>query len=180
MKPLHIEFARSQRWKTVWIASLAVCLPAIAFFVWRVNVIRTVAAQHAAQVEAQQARLEKLRAPVHTQPDPRRDSIDQIGQLLQLDVNRLFATAENLDIAGVRLRNLSFDTASGSVKLDYELDSLDRASTITEALNSGYQKYPWMFVSVSAANSNPAQGATAGLLAAQQFRGIWSARVNLL
>lgn len=180
MKALHIEFVRDSRWCWVWMTTLACGIAMAALFTWRYLALRQETLEHTEQTRVLQLQLQKLRTPVPIKADPRRASVDQAAQFLRMDANRVFATPENLDIAGVRLRNLSFESTSGIVKLEYELDTLDRAAAITEALNGGYDARPWRLENVSASNSNQAPGATAGILSAPQFRGLWSARLNLL
>jgi hypothetical protein len=115
-------------------------------------------------VSASQARLAELQTPVKTVSDPRAASVEVVLQLLKLDLNKPFSTAENLEEPGVRLRSLSLDAASDSLKLEYELDSVVKATAVTEALNAGYETRPWRLESVSASDS--------------QFRGVWSVRMR--
>jgi hypothetical protein len=43
------------------------------------------------------------------------------------------------------------DATANTLHLEYELDSVDKAATITKALNTGYDGRPWQLESVSAA-----------------------------
>ena len=180
MKPLYVEFVRDPRWKLVWFVASVFCLVLIGLCAWRIALVRPVIAQQTAQIEALRAQLSKLHTPASTKSDARQTSIDQTTLFLRLDLNHVFATPENLDLLGVRLRNLSVDGVTGTVKLDYEIESLDRVTAVTEALNSGYEKPPWRLENVSVMSPNQAQGVSAGVVPAQQFRGMWSAKVHLL
>jgi hypothetical protein len=180
MKALRIEFVRDTHWRWVWMATMVCGMGMIALFTWRHLALQQEALQNTEQIHTLQLQLQKLRTPEPIKADPRRASIDQATQFLRVDANRVFATPENLDIAGVKLRYLSFENTSGTIKLEYELDSLDRAAAITEALNGGYDARPWRLENVNASNSNQVLGAAASILSAQQFRGMWSARLNSL
>jgi hypothetical protein len=45
------------------------------------------------------------------------------------------------------------DATANTLRLEYELDSVDKAATITKALNTGYDARPWQLESVSAATA---------------------------
>jgi hypothetical protein len=151
MKPVHIEFIENTRWRWVWGGALVVGGCLLAYCVWRAGQISEATQQEGARIAAAQTQLELLRTPAPTVADPRSNSNQLAAQLLQLDLNKAFATIENLQAPGARLRGLTLDATANTLRLEYELDAVDKASTVTEALNTGYESRPWQLESVSAA-----------------------------
>jgi hypothetical protein len=88
----------------------------------------------------------------------------------------VFASAENLKETGVRLRNLNLDGAAGVLRLEFELGAMDKASTVTEALNGGYERRPWQLESVTGAGG----GSQIGFASAQVVRGLWFVQLSKL
>ena len=80
---------------------------------------------------------------------------DLIGVLTPIgqNLNKVFASAENLKEPDTRLRNLSFDGSSSALRLEFEIDSLPRAASVTAILNAGYDSQPWQLESVRASGS---------------------------
>ena len=121
---------------------------------------------------------------IQTKVNPRQASLAKSAQLLQEDVNQLFAAAENLQEPGVQLRSLVFE---GVLRLEYGLESLQKASVVTTQLNLGYEHKPWQLESVissgSAARLPVAGLPMLNLMPSQptsQFRGIWSVDIKKL
>lgn len=151
MNPVHIEFVENTRWRWVSGGALVVGGCLLAYCMWRADQISQATQQEGARIAAAQTQLQLLRTPAPTVADPRGASTQLAAQLLQLDLNKAFATIENLQAPGARLRGLTLDATSNTLRLEYELDAVDKASTITEALNTGYDVRPWQLESVSAA-----------------------------
>lgn len=165
MKPVHIEFIENTRWRWVWGGALVVGGCLLAYCVWRAGQINQATQQESARIATLQTQLQLLRTPAPpAQADPRSASTQLATQLLQLDLNKAFAAAENLQAPGTRLRGLTLEATANTLRLEYELDSMDKASTITEALNTGYEGRPWQLESVSAATAPTFRGQWVGQL----------------
>ena len=108
--------------------------------------------------------------------DPRYASAEQAARLLQLDLNKAFAVVENIKEPGVRLRSMQLEPAGNTLRLEYELDAMAKATLITELLNAGYDVPPWQLESVSASGGNQVSYMPTG----QAVRGIWSAQLSNL
>ncbi len=168
MTPVHIEFVPSKRWQAVWALALLLCLVWIAVFAARWMGVRQETEAAKTALDAAQGELGRLRAPVAVKADPRQASSLQAAKHLQQDLNAVFAVAENLKIAGVRLSAMGLDTNADKLWLDYEMQTLTQAAQVTEWLNSGYESRPWKLGAVSAS-----QGPQ-GLI----YKAHWSVRVS--
>lgn len=176
MKPIQIDFIENRRWRWVWTSAIlfGVCLMAWTSWHWQKNTSATRDMENRISAAGQQLKL--LNAPEEIRLNPRHASAEQAAKLLQQDMNKVFATVENLAEPGTRLRNLSLDGASGIVRLEFELDSMSRAASLTTLFNTGYENRPWQLESVSgAANNNPM-----GFATAQAIRGIWTVQLDKL
>lgn len=175
MKPVQINFVPDTRWRRLWAAAALCVLGLIGTAGWYVWQINAAIKELEARIGTAQQQLKDLRLPSPT--DPRYASAEQAARLLQQDLNKAFAAVENLKEPGVRLRNLHLDAAANALRLEYELDSVGKASTITELLNTGYDNHPWQLESV-----NTAGGSTqAGFMPmAQAVRGIWAVQLGKL
>lgn len=183
MKPVQIEFIENQRWRWIWALAVIVCLTLLSVLAWRWAQLNTALAQENEHIAALQAQLQQHSAPVQNKADPRQASAEQAAQWLQQDLNKGFATAENLQEPGVRLRGLTLENTSGVLRLEYDLDSVVKASAVTEALNAGYESRPWRLegVSGSGADGLVGQGSTTPMVpVAPVFRGVWSVRLKSL
>jgi hypothetical protein len=164
MRAAHIEFIENTRWRWVWGGALAVCVCLLAYGVWRAGLISQASQQESARIAQAGTELQLLRTPAPTVADPRSPSTQLAAQLLQLDLNKAFAAAENLQTPGARLRGFTLDATANTLRLEYELDSVDKAATITQALNTGYDARPWQLESVSAATAPLFRGQWVGQL----------------
>lgn len=183
MKPVQIEFIEDQRWRWVWALAVTVCLTLTSVLAWRWAQLNTALAQENERIAALQTRLRQHSTPVQNRVDPRQTSAEQAAHLLQQDLNKGFATAENLQEPGVRLRGLILENTSGILRLEYDLDAVVKAAVVTEALNAGYESRPWRLegVSGSAADRSLGQGSTLPVVpVAPVFRGVWSVRLKSL
>lgn len=177
MKPAQIDFIENKCWQLIWSAAVLCVLGLTGILVgqwWQVN---RSAREVSSRLVIEQERLQHLRVPLLTPADPRYASAEQAARLLQQDLNKAFATVESLQEPGVRLRNLNLEVASNVLRLEYELDSMAKASSITTTLNAGYESRPWQLESVSAVGGNPQVGVVAS---AQAVRGIWSGQLGKL
>ena len=151
MKPVHIEFAENRRWRVVWAFAAAMSLFLLGAVGWRWTQLHSRAMQESDRIAALQVQLQKARAPIQARIDPRQARAEQAAQLLQQDLNKVFATAENLNESGVRLRGMTLDNTASVLRLEYDLDAIVKASAVTEALNGGYETRPWQLEGVSGA-----------------------------
>ncbi len=177
MKPVHIDFIADRRWRSVWTLALVVGLGIVGASGWRAwqTLQSTQALQsQIAQVKQQAQQLQsQLSPPI----DPRHDNLAQTAKLLQQDLGKFFAVIENLKEEGVRLRAVNLDASSGTLHLEYELDTLARAASVTALLNAGYETRPWHMESVGAAAGSNAQGFATPV---QALRAKWVTQLNRL
>jgi len=181
MKAVQIEFIENQRWRWVWALAVIGCLSLMSALAWRWVQLNTVAAQENQRIAALQTQFQQHNTPVQNKVDPRQASAEQAAQLLQQDLNKGFATAENLQEPGVRLRGLTLENTSGVLRLEYDLDSVVKAAAVTEALNAGYENRPWRLEGVSTtADSSIEHRAVISMPLAPVFRGVWSVQLKNL
>lgn len=176
MKPIQIDFMEDKRWQWVWTFAVlfGACLMGWASWQWQKTSSAVRDTENRIGVARQQ--LELLNAPKEIRLNPKQAGAEQAVKLLQQDLNKVFATVENLAEPGTRLRNLSLDGASGILRLEFELDSMNRAASLTTIFNTGYEHRPWQLESVSgAASNNPI-----GFATAQTIRGIWTVQLDKL
>ncbi len=183
MKPVHIEFVEKRGWRVIGAFAVAICLVLLGALGWRWTQLHSRAMQESDRIAALQVQLQKARTPIQARMDPRQASAEQAAQLLQQDLNKVFVTAENLNEPGVRLRGMTLDNTAGVLRLEYDLDSIVKASVVTEALNAGYENRPWQLegVSGSAGNGLAGNGSVMQMVpTATVFRGVWVARLKNL
>ena len=175
MKTLRIEFIQPKLYKWLWLLAAA-CFVIIGI-VYAKQYQKLFAERRA--VAEQTAKLAQQLAVVPlsvqpTQADPRRGQSLLVANALQSDLNRVFTLIEAIKEPNTRLRNLSLDTASSIVRLEYEIDSIPRASSVTLSLNAGYAEGPWRLESINSAS--PITGITVGTgQGTSQFRALWTA-----
>jgi hypothetical protein len=175
MKTLHIEFIHSQKWKWVWLVA-AVCVSASGILYVRQY------REHANErkiVEMHIHELNKQLLPIVVQPtavNPRRNTDLHVANTLQNDLNRVFTAIEVVKEPNTRLRNLSLDASSSTVRLEYEIDTVARATSVTLSLNAGYTEAVWRLESINAVSMAAIAGAPpiTGVPVASLFRAIWS------
>ena len=176
MKAIAIDFVLDKRWRWIWaaVAFCAVCLAGAVAVYWQKAIQATRDIESRANLSQQQ--IAQLNARRVVAADPKQASAEQAVQLLQQDLNKVFASAENLKEIGVRLRNLNLDGTAGVLRLEFELDAMAKASTVTEALNGGYESRPWQLESVTGAGG----GGQIGFASAQMVRGLWFVQLSKL
>jgi hypothetical protein len=175
-----MEFIEDRRWRLVWFATALCCAGLLGSLFWQWRLADLAIREERERIDAVQPRLQKMRVPIQSKADPRHASNEQAAQLLQQDLNKAFATAENLQKTGVRLRSLSLETATDSLRLEYDLDSVAKASVVTQTLNDGYDHRPWQLESVSGTAGTGLTGVVPMVSSMPGFRGIWSAPLNKL
>jgi hypothetical protein len=185
MKALHIDFVPRTRWRAIWWLT-AIGLAALVTAQWPTfRALR----QNQRDLDQSIALLRKQTdAPATLQKtaiDPRIANTLQAVEWLQHDLNKVFTLLESIKEPNARLRNLSLDSAAGTVRLEYELDTIVRASSLTLVLNAGYAQAPWQLENISAtATSTPppnlSLNQSANPMATGQYRAQWSANRNKL
>jgi len=176
MKTIDIDFVADKRWRWVWAATAfcAICLASAVALHWQKT------SQAMRDIESRtaiaQQQITQLNARRVVVADPRQASAEQAVQLLQQDLNKVFASAENLKETGVRLRGLTLDGGAGVLRLEFELDAMPTASIVTAALNGGYESRPWQLESVTGAGG----GGQIGFASAQLVRGLWLVQISKL
>lgn len=180
MKPVHIEFIRVHHWRWLWLLAVA-CVMGVSMVYARQYYQLT---NERKSIEAQATELKKQLAPPpatapQTTVDPRKASNLQIANTLQTDLNRVFTLIEAVKEPNTRLRNLSLEASGSTVRLEYEIDSMARASSVTLSLNAGYADGPWRLESVNLATPNTGN-VVAGTPGVSQFRALWSANSSKL
>ncbi len=173
MKTLHIEFVQTKPWRGPWLLAAA-CLIAISW-VYASQYLKLMDERKATQAQIKALLQQLVPAPVQpTVADSRNGHSLQVASALQNDLNRVFTLIEAIKEPNTRLRNLSLDTASSTVRLEYEIDSIPRASSVTLSLNAGYAEGPWRLESINSAS--PTTGSAAGTgQGTSQFRALWTA-----
>lgn len=176
MKPIEIDFVADKRWRWMWAVAIssALCLAAALTLYWQKKdrAARDIESR-AAIAEQQITQLSARRVVV---ADPKQASAEQAAQLLRQDLNKVFASAENVKETGVRLRGLNLDGTTGVLRLEFELDAMPTASIVTAALNGGYENRPWQLESVTSTGG----GGPIGFASAQVLRGLWFVQVDKL
>lgn len=175
MKSIRIDFIQDKRWRWIWITCLLFGTVLSGVTVWQWQKSDRAIRETESRLQIVRQKLSQLSAPKESPLNPRQGSAEQAAKLLQQDLNKVFATIENLKEPGTRLRNLSLDGSSGALRLEYEIDSVGKAASLTTILNAGYDTRPWQLESVSTAASNPM-----GFGSALTHRGIWSVQLDKL
>lgn len=176
MKSIRIDFIKDKRWRWVWAAAALSGLCVTGLAAWHWEQAHKAGRDVESRISIARQQVAQLSAPRVVIVDPRQTSAEQAAQLLQQDLNKVFASAENLKEFGVRLRNLNLDGPGGVLRLEFELDSLPRASSVTAVLNEGYENRPWQLESVTGATGNN----PTGVASAQTLRGLWLVQLNKL
>jgi hypothetical protein len=153
MKALHIDFVPRTQWRSIWllavVAAAALAATTLPTY-WKLY-------RHQRSLEQSILLLRQQTvspATPSTMPtDPRVANSRQAADLLQRDLNSVFTLIESVKEPQVRLRNLSLDSAAGTARIEYELDSIPRASSVTVTLNAGYEQGPWQLESISATSA---------------------------
>lgn len=174
MKPLRIDFVEPYGWLRVWLVFALIAIGAGGGFTWRVLQLTGNTNAISLQADEIQANIAALNQRAAHQKSPRGTSAGKAISLIQFDMNKVFAVAENVDVNGTRLRGFVLDGVSGTLSLEYALDQPTHAHDITEALNAGYEARPWRLERVSgdsmAAGGGGLQGTPTKSTNAAQWR----------
>lgn len=175
MKPLHIEFVPRQGWLAVWAVAVLICLGMACATAWSRHDANSASLHATARLTSLEQELAVMRTPPARAADARLPQAAKAAKLLQQDMNTPFAVIENLKEPQTRLRHLYLDVESGAIRLEYELDSMMRASTVTAVLNAGYDEPPWQLESLTSGRSGSGSvSSSPGVL------GLWSSQLDKL
>ena len=170
MKAIRLDFVPDRRWLWCWSASVVVCCVIAGTTFWPIWGLYQQKLETISAINRINERLRSLREPPSTAIDPQYASALRAAQLLQADLNPLFATVEGLQQPGTKLSSLSVDLAAGSARVEYMTDAVKSATEIAARLNDGYSTGPWRLESVSAAPS--------ALGSSQAVRAVWLVRLS--
>lgn len=180
MKPIRINFIEDTRWRVLWLAVLACVLLGSGILTWQALRIQQTIQTTQARIDLLTSQLQKLSTPSAQPLNPQQTSASKALQLLQQDLNPLFTTVENIKEVGVRLRRLDLDAHTGSIGLEFELDSMLKANTVTTVLNAGYDNRPWQLGTITAPTGPTAGNSPFGFSSTPAVRAVWSTQLNKL
>ncbi len=172
-----IDFVISKRWRMIWLlALLSLVGPFAIYLPANLQLTKTHRQDLLKIAEIKQQYPASSIESAQPLADSRLANSARLASMLQTDLNRTFALIENIKEPGIRLRNLNLDLPAETLRLDYELDTIVRTSSVTFALNAGYGYGPWKLETV-----NPGQQANQlSLTATSTVRATWSAELNKL
>lgn len=180
MKSLHLEFVEPTAWRWVWGITLvaALCSAGAGLAAYQQAFTQHIATKE----KLATLRTQLSRALVHpaTTVSPQLASLQRIAKQVQQDMNLVFTAAENLKEPGTRIKGLTWDASSNTLKFEVELDSVVKASAVTQALNTGYDAGPWQLESVSSGGVNSTAVGNGLQLNLPSFRGVWWVDVGRL
>lgn len=182
MNPIRVEWVPSRAWRVIWgvAAVAAVGMVLVAGRQWQSY--QTALVQEHEQQQEMSAQLDALKQPAKPLSPAIAKLRSQVQGQLLLDLNPVFATVEGMQLPGVHLRSLNLDAGSGSVRVEYALDSVAQASLVSEKLNAGYDRKPWVLTRVVANAGSGAGGkgmVPSGVAVGQgggiSYTGVWVA-----
>ncbi len=177
MREINIEFIEDRRWRFLWSVMAIVCAGLLIVVTWMGYQISQ--EKREINLQIQNTRLMMPSAPIVSiqKQNARYASSFKAATLLQFDLNKVFSTIENIAEPSTRLINITFDALAGTLRLEYEIDSIEVAVVLTEKLNSGFEVRPWKLDSLSNPRANNISGTNA---VASKTIGIWSCQIKLL
>jgi len=184
VKPLRIDFIQRSRWLLVWFPAVIAVGAIGAWGFMRSSALlqaSEAATRRASEyrVQTQALRVQAAKAAEAASAAGGGAAVHRaVRKALQVDLNGLFATVENIAEPGTRLATLSTDTSSGTVLIEYEVETMSQVATLTSAMNAGHSVARWKLVTVNSVASNsriPSAAAAAGRMRAQ-----WQANLSEL
>ena len=148
MNPVRIEYVQSRRWRIVWGVAVLAIISLAGAAGWHWLQRSGQAGDLNTRIAAIKAQIQRALTPAAVVVDPRQLSTELATGFLRTDYNKVFAGVENLNEPGARLRALTLEMSSNTLRLEYDLDTVVKASTVTTALNAGYEDRPWKLESV--------------------------------
>lgn len=108
------------------------------------------------------------RAGTEQQTRSHEERILDMKRRMNVDLNPAFATIENLQMPGAKLQFLLIEGAEQTVRIEYEVDSVNQATLLTSTINNGASIPPWRLDGVSTRSTS----------GGERFRASWTARMN--
>jgi hypothetical protein len=177
---IRVDFMPQRRWVHLWMVAAVVCAALVS--ATTLLVLQNGRQAQVATSRAAAARLQAKALGMQTQKAAEAEKTDAglvglrvASTLLRLDVNPVFSVLENIAEPGARLAAVQFDAHSQQIRLEYNVESLSHAATLTTSLNAGYDAPPWRLEAVTGVDSAhaPPHGGAA-------MRASWSSRLGLL
>lgn len=148
MKPVRIDFVEDNSRLWAWFFVLAVAAALIGATATHWIRLRQDTAVRTAEAAALQLQADAVRKAQAAVTNPRLASTQRAAKLLQQDLNGVFAVVENYKEPGVRLRAITIDVTGNAVRVEYDLDSVQKVAELTAYLNGGHERGPWKLESV--------------------------------
>lgn len=139
MKSVQISFVEPKAWKAVWAGAGLVLLCIVTFTgiqLWQLHQSKAALQAELDQLQAQRLQQQAHQSPASPVVNLRSASEAAAARLLQRDWNVVFDAIETPALAKVRLVQFSFDAQTGQSMLEYELERMEQAVQVTEALNA--------------------------------------------
>ena len=195
MKAVQIDFVENKSRKIFW-SAVALCIVVVGlvcFEKWSALYDEAQALQEATARAT--AELRTRQKPTLEKLSPRLPNELQVARALQADLNAPFTAIEGLTIAGVRLIAINLDTTSGLFGADFELETLEKVTQVTDWLNEGNEKHPWKLGNITASAprsapstnpvfvtgmpiTNPMGGLPANVNPNQLFKASWRVQIK--
>lgn len=175
MKKITIEFMDDHRWRFLWSVIIIFCACLLVAIIW--SGYKVSLEKREINLQIQSAKLQMSGAPIVgiQKQDSQNASSLKAASLLQFDLNKVFSTIENIAEPSTRLLNITFDASAGSLRLEYELDSVQVAVVLTEKLNNGYEVRPWQLESLSTTRANISNDVSSSIA---KTIGIWRCNIK--
>lgn len=176
MKPLRIDYIAPTGWRWPWacFAIGAVCL--LAAVAWKASGLITSIYEiktHIAQLQQAAVNLDTTQ----TTTDAKSADTSKAINLLDFDMNKVFAPLEQVNVQGAKLTNMTLNMEAGTVELVYDLERPSQAHDISDALNAGYSSHPWQLTQVESYESPATNGLASPTGVQTPASGTWRAMV---
>jgi hypothetical protein len=180
MKRIRIDFVESSAWQFTWLITALIAASIGGYFSWQYTLASKENAAFFDQLIVMQGTLDKIKKDTSSKVDPRSASNKKAVTQVRQDLNKAFAVIEIVDVAGTRLTSFSVDTSADLVRVEYVLEQTVKATEITEALNSGYDKRPWQLDRVTDATPSGSFGSFQPKSTLSNVNAGWSAKMRAL
>lgn len=177
MRKISIEFIEDRRWRFLWMLMSIVCLGCLIAITWFGYHITQQKRDINLQIQSVRSLMPSAPSVVLPKQDSRYASSLKAVSLLQFDLNKVFSTIENIAEPTVRLVNMTFDATAGTLRLEYELESVETAVLLTGKLNAGYETRPWKMESLS---NTRVSNITSVNTVTPKTLGVWSCQIKNL
>jgi hypothetical protein len=146
MRYLRVDFLPRRYWILVWVASL---LSITAFSVLWIGHL-TVRFNDLARAEEALTHTKRKTGNNSPKAQSRHDpAVETLSTQLKLNLGPPLNAAEAPLPSGAKLVGLTFASSSGTVRLEYELQSSSQVRLVADALNGGYSASPWKLMQIT-------------------------------